>query len=85
MTPARAFLGRQLPTTMLSMSELPRPGADRKLAEKEEALLIATGGGPHIGRARRHGDHDQIRGEHGGACLDVHPRRRVEDHDVEAP
>ena len=25
-----------------SLSELPRPGADRKLAEKEEALLIAT-------------------------------------------
>ena len=25
-----------------ALSELPRPGADRKLAEKEEALLIAT-------------------------------------------
>jgi transposase len=35
-----------------SLSELPRPGADRKLAEKEEALLIATAcSAPPTGRA----------------------------------
>lgn len=37
-----------------ALSELARPGADRKLAEKEEALLIATAcSTPPIGRARR--------------------------------
>ena len=36
-----------------ALSELPRPGADRKLAEKEEALLIATAcSAPPAGRAR---------------------------------
>jgi transposase len=36
-----------------ALSELPRPGADRKLAEKEEALLIATAcSDPPTGRAR---------------------------------
>jgi transposase len=36
-----------------ALSELPRPGADRKLAEKEEALLIATAcSTPPTGRAR---------------------------------
>ena len=36
-----------------ALSELPRPGADRKLAEKEEALLIATAcSAPPMGRAR---------------------------------
>lgn len=36
-----------------ALSELPRPGADRKLAEKEEALLIATAcSAPPSGRAR---------------------------------
>jgi transposase len=36
-----------------ALSELPRPGADRKLAEKEEALLIATAcSAPPTGRAR---------------------------------
>jgi len=36
-----------------ALSEEPRPGADRKLAAKEEALLIATAcAAPPIGRAR---------------------------------
>lgn len=36
-----------------ALSELPRPGADRLLAEKEEALLIATAcSAPPAGRAR---------------------------------
>lgn len=36
-----------------ALSELPRPGADRKLAEREEALLIATAcSKPPSGRAR---------------------------------
>ena len=36
-----------------SLSELPRPGADRLLAEKEEALLIATAcSAPPSGRSR---------------------------------
>ena len=36
-----------------ALSELPRPGADRKLAEKEEALLVATAcAAPPAGRAR---------------------------------
>jgi transposase len=36
-----------------ALSELPRPGADRKLAEKEEALLVATAcSDPPTGRAR---------------------------------
>lgn len=36
-----------------ALSEVPRPGADRKLAEKEEALLIATAcSTPPAGRAR---------------------------------
>ena len=36
-----------------ALSEEPRPGADRKLAAKEEALLIATAcAAPRIGRAR---------------------------------
>jgi transposase len=36
-----------------ALSELPRPGAERKLAEKEEALLIATAcSAPPAGRAR---------------------------------
>jgi transposase len=36
-----------------ALSERPRPGADRKLAEKEEALLIATAcSAPPTGRAR---------------------------------
>jgi transposase len=36
-----------------ALSELPRPGADRKLAAKEEALLIATAcSDPPTGRAR---------------------------------
>lgn len=36
-----------------ALSELPRPGADRKLGEKEEALLIATAcSAPPAGRSR---------------------------------
>jgi transposase len=36
-----------------ALSELPRPGADRLLAEKEEALLVATAcSAPPLGRAR---------------------------------
>ena len=36
-----------------ALSELPRPGAERKLTEKEEALLIATAcSAPPTGRAR---------------------------------
>ena len=36
-----------------ALSELPRPGADRKLAEKEEALLVATAcSAPPAGHAR---------------------------------
>ena len=36
-----------------ALSELPRPGADRKLAKKEEALLVATAcSTPPAGRAR---------------------------------
>jgi transposase len=36
-----------------ALSELPRPGADRKLAEKDEALLVATAcSKPPAGRAR---------------------------------
>lgn len=36
-----------------ALSEVPRPGADRKLAQKEEALLIATAcSAPPAGRAR---------------------------------
>src|SRR5258708_39684982 len=36
-----------------ALSEEPRPGADRKLAAKEEAVLVATpGAAPPAGRAR---------------------------------